>query len=134
MHRLGVGTTRDIRSLPTLLLLSFQCRDYTVREKLRLWRGKIASGKQLWNAQLSTDLTKEAPALEIPVYFLHGVHDYTVSYAEARAYFRRLSAPLKGFYTFERSAHGPIFEEPERVREILREDVLRGTIERADTA
>jgi len=46
----------------------------------------------------------------------------------------RLSAPLKGFYTFSESAHSPIFEEPDRVMTILREEVLNGTNRLADRA
>ena len=37
-----------------------------------------------------------------------------------------LKAPVKGFYTFESSAHSPLFEEPERMQRIIQEDVLRG--------
>jgi pimeloyl-ACP methyl ester carboxylesterase len=133
MHRLGIGTTRDMRSIVSgLLLPSLRSREYTLSEKIDLWRGKIYSGRCLWNTQLATDLTRQAPRLEIPVYFLHGIHDYTVSYTEARSYFEQLDAPLKGFYTFERSAHSPIFEEPERLREIMQGDVLTGSIGLAD--
>jgi pimeloyl-ACP methyl ester carboxylesterase len=48
------------------------------------------------------------------------------------AYARQLAAPLKGFYTFQNSAHSPMFEEPERTLRILREDVLPGRIDLAD--
>ena len=68
----------------------------------------------------------------MPAYICQGRHDYTASYELARACSERLRAPLKGFYTFEHSAHSPAFEEPERFREILREDVLRGTTRLAD--
>jgi pimeloyl-ACP methyl ester carboxylesterase len=70
--------------------------------------------------------------LGVPVYFLHGVHDYTCTYAEASTYFDRLTAPLKGFYTFSESAHSPMFEEPDKVMTILREDMLHGTNRLAD--
>jgi hypothetical protein len=49
--------------------------------------------------------------LDLPVYFFHGIYDYTVSYTEAKSYFERLKTPLKGFYTFEQSAHSPLHEE-----------------------
>jgi pimeloyl-ACP methyl ester carboxylesterase len=62
--------------------------------------------------------------LEIPVYFLHGIYDYTVSYPLAQLYFNQLEAPSKGFYTFEHSAHSPLFEEPGRMGKIIQEDVL----------
>jgi pimeloyl-ACP methyl ester carboxylesterase len=75
---------------------------------------------------LAADLAEDVPELAVPAYFLHGTHDYTCSYIEARSYFASLKAPLKGFYTFERSAHSPTFEEPGKARQILRDDVLTG--------
>jgi pimeloyl-ACP methyl ester carboxylesterase len=133
MHELGVGTTRDMRSVFTdMFLASLLHRDYTLSEKINLWRGKLFSGSRLWNTQLSTDLTRKVTRLDIPVYFLHGVHDHTVSYPLAKAYFDRLRAPVKGFYTFKQSAHTPFFEEPQRTREILRADVLMGSTSLAD--
>jgi pimeloyl-ACP methyl ester carboxylesterase len=65
---------------------------------------------------------------------LHGVYDYTCSYSLAKSYFEQLKAPLKGFYTFEGSAHSPIFEEPEKTARILRNDVLAGANDLADQA
>ncbi len=85
-----------------------------------------------WNEMLATDLADRVPALAVPAYFFHGVHDYTVSYQLAKDYHDRLAAPLKGFYTFERSAHSPVMEEPQKARRIMREDVLAGTSSRAD--
>jgi len=133
MHSLGIGTTHDMKSVVTgLLLRSFLFRDYTLAEKIDMWRGKISSGKQLWNAELSTDLTKKVTRVEVPVYFLHGAYDYTVSYPLAKAYYEQLDAPVKGFYTFAESAHSPLFEEPGRMREIMLSDVLMGSNGLAD--
>lgn len=133
MHELGVGTTHDMRSVFTgMFLPSLLHREYTLGEKINLWRGKLFSGSRLWNTQLSTDLTQKVTRLDVPVYFLHGVHDYTVSYPLAKAYFERLDAPVKGFYTFARSAHTPFFEEPQKTHEILRNDVLTGSTRLAD--
>jgi pimeloyl-ACP methyl ester carboxylesterase len=133
MHKLGIGTTHDMRSIVTgLVLPSLLSREYTLREKINLWRGKIFSGKRLWATQLATDLTKTVTRFRIPIYFLHGEHDYTVSYAEARTYYRIVDAPVKGFYTFHHSAHSPMFEEPAWMREIMHGDVLRGTTMLAD--
>ncbi len=133
MHDLGIGTTHDMRSIVTgLLLESFRSPEYTLGEKIGMWRGKVFSGSRLWDAELATDLTKEVTQLEIPVYFLHGTYDYTVSYPLAKSYYEQLDAPLKGFYTFEHSAHSPLFEEPAKTCEILHADVLAGTKRLAD--
>ena len=134
MHSLGIGTMHNMRSVERdLFLESFQYRGYTLKEKVNFWRAKFSSGvSSLWRENITTDLSQAVPALNIPVYFLEGIHDYTCSYTEAKAYFEKLNAPVKGFYTFDRSAHSPLFEEPEKTLQILREDVLNGTNQLAD--
>jgi pimeloyl-ACP methyl ester carboxylesterase len=129
MHRLGIGTTHDMRSVITgIFLPSWRFPEYTVREKLDLWRGRAFSrGFGLWDQIIHVDLSKTVPELDLPVYGFHGVHDYTCSYTLAEEYFRRLRAPLKGFYRFEGSAHSPLLEEPEVARNILTGDVLPGS-------
>ena len=134
MHQLGIGTTHEMRSIVTgLILPSLAYPGYTPREKVNLWRAKRRAGvSALWADMLATDLAERVPELAVPVYFLHGVHDYTCSYPLARAYLAGLRAPLKGFYSFQDSAHSPMFEEPARTVRICRQDVLRGRAELAD--
>lgn len=134
MHTIGVGTTRNMNSIITgLFLPSLTCKDYTITEKINLWRGKAQAGVHpLWSTILATDLSEQFPVLEIPVYFMHGIYDYTVSYNLAKDYFEKLKVPMKGFYTFSQSAHSPMFEEPERFREILEKDVLKTEFNLAD--
>ena len=116
-----------------IFLPSLQSREYTLSEKINLWRGKSSSGvSSLWDEMTTTDLSKEVTELDLPVYFFHGIHDYTVNYTLAKDYFEQIQAPVKGFYTFEQSAHSPIFEEPEKVQKILMDDILVGTNSLAD--
>jgi pimeloyl-ACP methyl ester carboxylesterase len=134
MHSLGIGTMRDMRSVITgILLPSLAFREYTIKEKLNLWTGKARSGvSSLWDTMLATDLATTLPELKIPVYFFHGIQDYTCSYSEAKSYFNSLKAPMKGFYTFGQSAHSPLFEEPEKMQKILATDLLHGGNSLAD--
>ncbi len=126
MHGLGIGTTHDMNSIVTgLFIPSLTCREYTLKEKYNLWLGKSQSGVHpLWDKMIAMDLIQQVNEINIPVYFFHGIYDYTVSYTLAKKYFETLHAPVKGFYTFENSAHSPIFEEPERVKEIIVKDIL----------
>jgi pimeloyl-ACP methyl ester carboxylesterase len=135
MHRLGVGTTRDMRSVISgVFWPSLRTGVYTPAEKLRLWQGKRASGVSvLWDEMMAADLREQVTELAVPAYFFHGAYDYTVSYPLAKAFFHKLKAPVKGFYTFAQSAHSPVFEEPERACEIMRHDVLAGSVSMADT-
>jgi pimeloyl-ACP methyl ester carboxylesterase len=136
MHGAGIGTTREMDSVVTgIFLPSWQFREYTLGEKINLWRGKFHSRSRefsLWDKVQVTDLTRQVTELEVPAYFLHGKYDYTCAYPLVKDYFEKLDAPVKGFYTFENSAHSPMFEEPEKVRQILLEDVLAGESRLAD--
>jgi pimeloyl-ACP methyl ester carboxylesterase len=134
MHSLGIGTTHEMNSIITgIFLPSLTCKDYTLSEKVNMWRGKARAGVHpLWKTVLSSDLSKQVPELKIPVYFFHGIYDYTVSYSLAKDFFEKLKAPVKGFYTFELSAHSPMFEEPGKVEKILSADILTGSISLAD--
>jgi pimeloyl-ACP methyl ester carboxylesterase len=133
MHDLGVGTTRDMRSVITgVFLASWLCREYTVGEKIALWRGKFSADRILWDKMIAVNLREKLREADLPVYFVHGKHDYTVSCPLAKAYLAELRAPVKGFYTFEHSAHSPMFEEPKRMRAIMRTDVLAGATRLAD--
>jgi pimeloyl-ACP methyl ester carboxylesterase len=136
MHSLGIGTTHNMRSVVTGIFLPvMESREYTLGEKINIWRGKWSVySTNMWNQEvLATDLTARVTKLDIPVYFFSGIYDYTVSRTLARDYFLKLQAPMKGFYTFEQSAHSPMFEEPDKIQRILEQDVLAGANNLADT-
>jgi pimeloyl-ACP methyl ester carboxylesterase len=129
MHSLGIGTTHDMKSVVNgIFFPSLKCPEYTISEKVNTWVGKSRAGISIvWADIMATDLSGKVNELKIPVYFFEGVYDYTCSYTEAKSYFENLKAPIKGFYTFEKSAHSPIFEEPLKVRDIILQDILNGT-------
>lgn len=128
MHRLGVGTTRDMHSVLTgIFLASWLFPGYTMREKLNLWRGRAFSrGFGLWDTIIRIDLRRTVTELTLPVYFIEGQHDYTCVTALARNYFEQLRAPVKGLYEFGESAHSPILEQPTLARSVLN-NILQAT-------
>jgi pimeloyl-ACP methyl ester carboxylesterase len=134
MHKLGIGTTHDMKSVISgIFFPSLKCREYTLSEKLNMWIGKSRAGISIvWTNILATDLSEKVTELKIPVYFFEGAYDYTCSSAEAKIYFEKLKAPVKGFYVFEKSAHSPFFEEPDKMQKIIKEDVLKEVNNLAD--
>jgi pimeloyl-ACP methyl ester carboxylesterase len=134
MHGLGVGTTHAMKGVITgIFIPSWLDTEYTIGEKMNIWRGRAFSRSfGLWDEMQGTDLTTQVTELRIPTYFVSGVYDYTVSRSMAKSYLETLKAPVKGFYTFQHSAHGPAYEEPERMRQILRQDVLAAQTTLAD--
>lgn len=134
MHRLGIGTMHTMHSVVTgLFWPSLIFREYTIRDKITFWRSKRAAGvSHLWDEVMATNLSETVTTLDVPVYFLHGVYDYTVNYGLTKEYFGLLKAPVKGFYTFDKSAHSPNYEEAQKTLRILKEDVLTGAVRLAD--
>ena len=125
MHGLGVGTTRNMRSVITGVFIPvWRCRAYTLREKINIWRGLSFSRGFFWKDFIETDLTTQINKLDLPLYLFTGLYDYTANHELAGDYFDLIKAPIKGFYTFQNSAHSPLFEEPQRARDILLQDVL----------
>jgi pimeloyl-ACP methyl ester carboxylesterase len=135
MHELGIGTMRDMNSVVTGVffpIMNFKA--YTLSEKINIWRAKsfLSRSTGLHQELIDTDLSKTVSELKIPVYILAGRYDYTVNYDLQKNYFDKINAPKKGFYTFENSAHSPIFEEPDSFIEIMVNDVLNGNVNLAD--
>ncbi|UWD48569.1 alpha/beta hydrolase [Clostridioides difficile] len=128
MHDLGVGTTHDMDSVITgIFFPSLRCTVYSPFERINIWRGKSLSN----TTPIVADTTQfnaflEVPTLDIPIYFLAGRYDYTCCYSLQKYYYEQIQAPIKAFYTFNNSAHSPLFEEPKKAMNILRQDVLTG--------
>lgn len=134
MHELGIGTMRNMRNIATdLFLPSLYFSEYTLTEKFYLWYGKSKYGvHQIWDEMIKTNLSDIKNDFKIPVYFFHGIYDYTCSYELAKKYFNKIKAPMKGFYTFDQSAHSPLLEEPEKMNKILLNDVKNLRADLAD--
>jgi pimeloyl-ACP methyl ester carboxylesterase len=132
MHRSGIGTTHDMKSVARgIFLASLKNREYTFAEKINLWRGKLLLNKNI-QLKMKDDLRKTVTKLEVPTYFLSGAFDYTVNYKMTEEYLKQIEAPIKGFYLFKNSAHSPIFEEPNKVTQIIENDILKRTNNLAD--
>jgi pimeloyl-ACP methyl ester carboxylesterase len=128
MHELGIGTMHTMKSVISGIFIPImKNNEYTFSERINIWKAKsICLNKtDLWETMMRTDLTEEIVSVDIPIYFFHGIYDLTVNYYLAKDYYDKIIAPEKGFYTFDNSAHSPIFEEPEKVNKILIEDILK---------
>jgi len=135
MHDLGIGTMHNMRSIiKDVFLPVWTCRAYTIKEKFNIWISKFSfipkSG--LRYQIINLDIPINVPRLEIPVYFISGRYDLTVNNELSKEYLTKIEAPIKGFYTFKESAHSPMFEEPQRLKEILIKDVLNRSTALAD--
>jgi len=128
MHQLGIGTMRNMRSVFTGVFLPvWTCRAYSITEKFNIWISKFSFVKRAGFIEelFVLDIPAIIPELKIPVYFFSGKYDLTVNINLSKKYLNKLNAPIKGFYTFNNSAHSPLFEEPELVNRIIINDILK---------
>ncbi len=128
MHGLGVGTRHDMHSVITgIFLPTLRATCYTIPERINIWRGKAT----LTNSPVSDDAlifdASDFTSFDIPIYLFAGIHDETCDYGLQREWFDAVSAPTKHFYTFDNSAHSPLFEEPDKAVGIIVRDVLGRT-------
>lgn len=120
MHVLGVGTTRRMKSVITgIFFPSLRMTDYSMTERFNIWRGKTFANRTMPD-NFKFNAFETVRSVDIPVYFFAGRYDYTCCYELQKEYFEFLNAPEKYFYTFENSAHSPLFEEPEKAEEIVK--------------
>ena len=108
---------------------------YSWGDLVRLLFGMRFSFSRLWQEVFyRTDLLKQVPKLDVPVYFFLGRHDRTVtaSAAMAERYFNALEAPRgKHLIWFEYSGHWLQLEEPKKFCATLEEQLSTTRIETA---
>lgn len=127
MHELGIGTMRNMNSIiKDIVLASLKCIAYTPKERITIFIGKMFAQKtQVAEDAWNFNAFEKIPEVKVPVYFFAGEYDYTCCYELQKTYFEQLLAPEKYFYSFENSAHSPLFEENDRAMDILRRDIIR---------
>lgn len=55
-----------------------------------------------------------------------------MNYELAKEYYQKIKAPVKKFFTFEKSAHSPLFEEPQKMKEIFEREIFPDVKQSAD--
>lgn len=96
-------SSKDFFEVMLKPLITF--REYKLSYKFDYMKGMIFTQKLLWEEMLSNQLVDVVDSVAIPVYVLHGKHDYQTVYSLAKTYIDSLKAPKKVFITFENSAH-----------------------------
>lgn len=104
-----------------LLWTGLLAPEYRLTDALNVPRGVSFTHTHLKFDAIKGPLTENVRALDVPVYFFLGRHDYTAPSDLAAAYLNELEAPHKQVIWFENSAHFPFLEEPKKfAAEMLR--------------
>lgn len=122
LHEAGGGTTMNESELLGIDIPILKAHCYTVKEKFDYIRGmKMYRTTTLYKELENKDYRRDDLKFHIPMYFLSGDHDYNCPWPLVEEYCNRIDAPDKGFYLIEDAAHSPLWEQPEKSYEIMKE-------------
>ncbi len=106
--------------LKTSLFPILTLKEYNFKDKMRAIKQHEERILFYYQNNLIDNITK----IEVPIYFIHGKDDYIINYNLTKEYFQKLKAPKKKFFTFDKSAHFPPFEEPDKFNDIVVNQIL----------
>ncbi|MBO6219104.1 MAG: alpha/beta hydrolase [Treponema sp.] len=114
----GCATTREMRSdAKDIFFKQLSAKCYTTQEKINYWKGKKLLSKSPYRSFYAGDHADKRAL--IPLIFLSGYYDYTTPIPLSKQLLDKLEAPEKSFYTFNNSAHSPLWEENDLVIEAM---------------
>ncbi len=119
-HSMKKGTYWSDTALPLL-----RSKEFSLTDKIGLARGYKKCLTYMWPSTIQCDFTTECTRFEMPFYIFQGRHDNNTPSALVQSYFDSIQAPDKDLIWFEHSAHGPMAEEPEKYKKLLREKLLQ---------
>ena len=78
----------------------------------------------VWNEASATNLFESHTEIDCPVYFFVGRKDFQTNASITEQYYKKLKAPKKELFWFERSGHSIPSKEPELLQRLILEKVL----------
>jgi pimeloyl-ACP methyl ester carboxylesterase len=97
--------------------------EYTLLEKAHTLNAILDTWDALYPRMQRVDLRRDAPRLEVPVYFVEGGHEMRGLTVLFDQWYRQLQAPAKHLHVFEAGGHRAMFEQPDRFAAVLDEVV-----------
>ena len=119
-HSMKQGTYWTDTALPLL-----KSKEFSFTDKIGLALGYKKCLTYMWPTTSKCDFPKECTRFEMPYYIFQGTHDNNTPSALVQSYYDAIQAPDKDLVWFEHSAHGPMREEPEKYKKLLREKLLQ---------
>lgn len=80
--------------------------------------------KLLWPTCFNSNLMRNVPEWQVPVYIMQGENDHFTETSLAKTYFDSIIAPSKKWYLFENATHAVQYEYPKKYRSIYINEIL----------
>jgi pimeloyl-ACP methyl ester carboxylesterase len=119
------GASSVKRVMREMAAVSWQAPEYSWVDRFNFVRALTVGMAEALPHTDGVDFTSLAPRLEVPAYFVMGRHDVLTPPDLVERYVAKLEAPRKRIIWFDRAAHLPPYEEPDRFVAAMVDDVLR---------
>ena len=98
--------------------------EYTLIDTIKYGQGSGFSLRALWPQYMELNFIDTNTDLEVPIFFLQGKNDFNTSSELVESYYKKINAPSKKLFWFEKSGHHPMYEEKELYNSIMINEVL----------
>ena len=98
--------------------------ELSLREKIGTAKGYKVCLTQMWPTIVHYNFIRDCGPFTMPYYIFQGRLDQNTPSSLVQAYYDSIEAPDKALVWFEHSAHGPLGEEPETFKALMREKFL----------
>lgn len=99
--------------------------ELSIRDKIGTANGYKLCLSQMWPTIVHYDFIKDCGPFLMPYYIFQGRKDNNTPASLVQAYYDSIEAPDKDLVWFENSAHGPLGEEPQKFKSLMREKFLK---------
>jgi len=99
--------------------------ELSISEKIGTAKGYKLCLSRMWPTIVHYDFIRDCNEFEMPYYIFQGRLDNNTPSALIQDYYDAIKAPDKDLVWFENSAHGPMGEEPEKFKKLMREKFLK---------
>ena len=124
MAKYGGHSTKSGGYISGTVMPILKSRELDLRSKIGTAKGYKVCLSQMWPTIVHYDFLKDCSPFQMPYYIFQGRLDRNTPSALVQEYYDSIVAPDKDLVWFEHSAHGPMGEEPEKFKKLMREKFL----------
>ncbi|MEG2116515.1 MAG: alpha/beta hydrolase [Clostridia bacterium] len=99
-------------------------KEYSIADKWGMIKGYKLCLSYMWPTIVNYDFKFDCNKFEMPYYIFQGRLDKNTPSDLIEDFYKVIDAPKKELVWFENSAHGPLSEEPEKFKALIREKFL----------
>lgn len=120
----GVSAKSNSGYFKSTVIPILKSPELSIRDKIGTANGYKVCLSQMWPTIVQYDFLRDCTHFRMPYYIFQGRKDNNTPSALIQEYYDAIVAPDKDLVWFENSAHGPLGEEPQKFKSLMREKFL----------